>query len=476
MAKRSQKSRFGPSKDRIKPDTDSPATSESEDDQADGTADESEEPQAGEGGGGNRNNDQDGAEGEAHDDEPDESGGEPDNDAPGDESIDDLASAYISEEGDQNPQTCCSSCHTVFEVSRELLDSSDTRVRCGECLSIFDALANLRKNTDDDEEAALESDEADSDSDTRSGSADKPESAVQAGSSNAGAATQAGSSGNASPLDVTYADFALFSADAGLPEIDYMDETREVPPFDFDDMGDEDDFDESIDETLYAEDVIEDARAAMGDGASEPTAAASKGAADDPASGVAQSQPAAEEDTVGEIDELLDSLKKPELPIITVEEPVGAWWFRGLLFMGVLILAAGLYGYRERDALQNNHLVRPVLESVCAVFGCSVPERVDLSALKVTKRTVFSHPDVDDMLIINIGFVNQAEFSQRYPTLEILLTDRSGRLIVQHDYQPSDYLDNWQAGDVLDVGKSLDISLNMEDPGNEAMSFELDFR
>lgn len=485
MAKRSQKSRFGPSKDRIKPDTDTSATSESEDDQADGTADEPEEGQAGDEGGEHGKKDegesqqQTDASDEAHGDESDESdepAAEQENDTPDEDSLDDLASAYISEEGDQNPQTCCSSCHTVFEVSRELLDSSDTRVRCGECLSIFDALANLRKHTGDDEEAALESDEADSDSDTRSGSADKPESAAQAGSSNAGAAIQAGSSGNASPLDVTYADFALFSADAGLPEIDYLDETREVPPFDFDDMGDEDDFDESIDETLYAEDVIEDARAAMGDDASEPPEAASGGDASDSASKAGPSQIAADEETVGEIDELLDSLKKPELPIITVEEPVAAWWFRGLLFMGVLILAAGLYGYREREAVQNNHLVRPVLESVCAVFGCSVPERVDLSALKVTKRTVFSHPDVDDMLIINIGFVNQAEFSQRYPTLEILLTDRSGRLIVQHDYQPSDYLDNWQAGDVLDVGKSLDISLSMEDPGNEAMSFELDFR
>ena len=43
-----------------------------------------------------------------------------------------------------NPQTCCSNCQTIFEVPEELLASSDTRVRCGECLSIFDALINLR--------------------------------------------------------------------------------------------------------------------------------------------------------------------------------------------------------------------------------------------------------------------------------------------------------------------------------------------
>jgi len=41
------------------------------------------------------------------------------------------------------PHTRCSNCETVFEVSSALLSSADTRVRCGECLSIFDALACL---------------------------------------------------------------------------------------------------------------------------------------------------------------------------------------------------------------------------------------------------------------------------------------------------------------------------------------------
>jgi hypothetical protein len=101
---------------------------------------------------------------------------------------------------------------------------------------------------------------------------------------------------------------------------------------------------------------------------------------------------------------------------------------------------------------------------------------VDLAALQVLKRSVFSHPKLDNVLVINIGFVNQASFSQRYPILEIRLTDRNGGLVIKKSFEPSDYLDKWQAGDVFDAGKRLDISVNIDDPGNEAMSFELDFR
>ena len=39
--------------------------------------------------------------------------------------------------------TCCNQCGTKFEISAELVQSEDPSVRCGECLSVFDACAQL---------------------------------------------------------------------------------------------------------------------------------------------------------------------------------------------------------------------------------------------------------------------------------------------------------------------------------------------
>ncbi|NND92167.1 MAG: DUF3426 domain-containing protein [Granulosicoccus sp.] len=434
-----------------------------------------------------------------------------------------------------NPQTCCSNCQTIFEVSLELLSSSDTRVRCGECLSIFDALANLRDNDSVEEDFLLDQhgNVMDPDRGSRHGAGHGYDSAAGTGRilrgtggpglddsdshhdasslTDASAAALAGLANDTSPLDVTYSDFELFSADAGLPDVAYFDQTRETPPFDFDELTDEQD-DETFNDSLFAQDVTVDARSALtGAANANDTYDLQNIALDSDVDYIADDAPREplifnyrERETrspgqapgigptrarsfngrtethhaSGLPNSTPDGTLNPgriEPPISVADVPAGSWWFRSLLFLVLLLLAAGLYGYRERSALQHNPYLRPLLESACSLLDCTLAEQVDLASLKILRRSVFSHPTLDDVLIITIGFVNESTFSQPYPILEIRLTDRNGRLVVKNNFKPAEYLESWQEGDVLDAGKRLDISLNVEDPGSTAMSFELDF-
>lgn len=412
---------------------------------------------------------------------------------------------------DLNPQTCCSNCQTVFEVSLELLSSSDTRVRCGECLSIFDALANLRDSDGADDELLFDSEGNIIDSVANGNQAvvamaRSANNTFHTASSlqSAGAAALAGLSNDASALDITYSDFDLFSSEAGLPEVAYFDQTRETPNFAFDELAE--DVDETFSDTLFAQDVTVDARSALhaadesdetgdlqnialdsdidyvsdegpretlifnyreretrlpGQGASNPEITMNDSA--DTSSSAAEAAARA------------GLLPREDVPMIEAGKARSAWWMRSVLFLLVLLLAGSLYAYRERATLQYNPYVRSLLVKACEVFPCSVPDQVDLASLKVLKRSIFSHPTLDNVLIIQIAFVNQAEFSQAYPVIEIRLTDRVGRLVVKNDVKPADYLDSWQEGDVLDIGKRIDINLNVEDPGRTATSLELDF-
>ena len=161
------------------------------------------------------------------------------------------ASTYSDVTG--TPQTCCTTCRTVFEVSPELLSSSDTRVRCGECLSIFDALANLRDPRDEtlDADALTAADDAfrtDIGDETLADMSSEHGVADEADVTDlAELADETGS------LDVTYSDFDLFSGDAQLPEVAYLDETVDTPEFDFDNV--EPDEDETFSDTLFAHDA-----------------------------------------------------------------------------------------------------------------------------------------------------------------------------------------------------------------------------
>ncbi len=110
------------------------------------------------------------------------------------------------------------------------------------------------------------------------------------------------------------------------------------------------------------------------------------------------------------------------------------------------------------------------------MFRCDVPARVDLSSLQAVQRKAFSHPTVDNALVLTMGIRNDAEFEQALPVLAISLTDRSGRTVAKRDFFPKDYLDSWREGDTIAAGKRLDVTLEVKDPGNRASGFQLKFR
>lgn len=411
-----------------------------------------------------------------------------------------------SGEASTTAQTCCSNCQTVFEVSLDLLSTSDTRVRCGECLSIFDALANLRDITQDGDNRLSQAQSEDNQSDSITLSdklkptADQPSSDTP-NLPNANAALLAGLDNDKVSLDVTYSDFDLFSSDAGLPDTQYLDQTRGIQDFHFDDVSDIDD--ETFSDTLFAQDATVDARsvlhhAAPGRNSSSITLGGDVGFITDES----HREPlifnyrdteleATRENSLqaleaGHSSDAFDGelpFDEPDVPIgsstngnLRVPESVSSpWLLRVGLFLIVLITVGSLYAYRDQDALFNNSFLRPWLSNACELLSCQLPDQTNLNALRAVDRSVVKHPTVANALIIKFGIVNQASFSQPHPVLEIRLTDRAGRLVVINQFSPSEYLRGWQQGDVLDTGKRLDIGLAVEDPGNTAISFELDF-
>jgi len=144
------------------------------------------------------------------------------------------------------PTTRCTNCQTIFELPGELLESTDTRVRCGECLCIFDARDGLMKTSAADAERELV--------DTSRTASSKPHnSSTDAAHKNKVAPSNTPRGSDPASLDVTYSDFDLFSEEADLPTLGYLDETRDSPDFDFDsvELGEE----EIFSDTLFAHDV-----------------------------------------------------------------------------------------------------------------------------------------------------------------------------------------------------------------------------
>jgi len=326
-----------------------------------------------------------------------------------------------------------------------------------------------------------------------------------------------------SDLDVTYSDFDLFSEDADTPYLDYFEDTSSLEDLDFDAVDQEND--ETFSDTLFRNDVTiasplpldntdrlkaaDDADTALDESApgGQPIADVNVdvqpvGAIEfgydaekkitprgretegepppkpvDTQSRLGPSPVAADVDT-SSLSPSAGSDADP-FPTLTTESTRARGWKTPVL-MGLLLalLLSGLYMYRERDSLSNNPLTRPLMVAACSVIGCEVAAISDIDQLKVLRRYVFSHPKTENALVVNVVFRNEADFEQRYPVLVINMSDITGKVVASRNFQPDEYLPVESRGEkqVLAAQTSIEVSLEIKDPGKNANSFTIDFR
>ena len=88
-----------------------------------------------------------------------------------------------------------------------------------------------------------------------------------------------------------------------------------------------------------------------------------------------------------------------------------------------------------------------------------------------------SHTTQADVLSLSLTIVNRASRSQAYPDLAVILLDTGGQALVSRTFEPQEYL---AEGAEIKAGMTPDaylyISLDLDDPGRQAVGFELNFQ
>lgn len=387
------------------------------------------------------------------------------------------------------PQTRCAKCQTVFEVPPELLASRDTRVRCGECLTIFDAVEGVERQKSASESSA------------QTQHRQRKEAAREN--------KQIEEYDAISGLDETYADFDLFSSEADLPEVPYTEKSGNRVEFNFDSV--EIDHDQTFSDTLFLNDVtinadlpIKEAELSkIKDGKAESevtdSAAAELEKKADVAFAEVESAPESEAlefhyhdpDAVADKDEnegapeessnetvLADVVVDTETSNSKQRSAAGYWFVWSVTAVLVVVLIAALFLFRERHRLYNDMRVRPIYEAFCAVARCEVPLPFAPGQMGLLRRSIYPHPEVDGALVINVVIKNKASFAQRYPVLAIRLEENNGSPLATRDFIPQEYLEPHILRDsaTIAAGAAVSITLEINDPGEKAGSFTLNFR
>ncbi len=100
----------------------------------------------------------------------------------------------------------------------------------------------------------------------------------------------------------------------------------------------------------------------------------------------------------------------------------------------------------------------------------------DTKQIQLVSRDMHTHPTRTGILVLSLTFVNLAQNVQAYPEMEITLLDATNQQVAKRLFLPTDYL---RAGTDTLSGLGTDVYLpvllELGDPGDQAVGFEIDF-
>jgi predicted Zn finger-like uncharacterized protein len=143
-----------------------------------------------------------------------------------------------------------------------------------------------------------------------------------------------------------------------------------------------------------------------------------------------------------------------------------------LLLLGLIAQLA----WALRDSLIADATIGPLLHQACATLQCQLPPVRDVGKLHLLARDVQTHPTVPGALLISATLRNDASFTQPWPVVVIRLSDGNGKVIAMRRLNPYEYLDDTDAlRRGLTPGASTALVFEVEDPGHQAVAFDLGF-
>ena len=155
--------------------------------------------------------------------------------------------------------------------------------------------------------------------------------------------------------------------------------------------------------------------------------------------------------------------------------------FIGTLLLGLAILisvAVGLlqYAYYNKDQLVKSPELRPWLQTMCELGGCTLPPPTDTKLIVLSSKNIFTHPNTSDALMISATIINQASFEQDFPVIELRFENVRGKTIAGRRFHAEEYLDiPKQQLAKMQPDTPVNFNLEIKDPGSEMVSYEFTF-
>ncbi len=174
----------------------------------------------------------------------------------------------------------------------------------------------------------------------------------------------------------------------------------------------------------------------------------------------------------------LEALDRPQPDAADFVAPRRFPW-RGLLLtvLALLLLAVLVLQllWPRRAALRDDPDFAPWVERLCTHVECELPPRRDVSRIGLLQRSVLKDASAGDQLNVELLIVNQADFAQPFPDIELRFSDIDGKVVAQRRFKPGEYLRASEAPAQMPVNVPVRISFAVVEPAVPATGFEFAF-
>lgn len=149
-------------------------------------------------------------------------------------------------------------------------------------------------------------------------------------------------------------------------------------------------------------------------------------------------------------------------------------WLEALAVAGLLLVLCVQLLLADRARLAGDARWRPLLSTLCGTLGCALPAWREPSAFRVVERDVRAQSP--GVLRVSARIRNGARWAQPWPALQVTLLDANGRAMATRIFQPREYLGGAPAQPGLGSGQEAALSMQVVEPGPQAVAFTFDFR
>lgn len=175
--------------------------------------------------------------------------------------------------------------------------------------------------------------------------------------------------------------------------------------------------------------------------------------------------------------EMIDSIEPEPLEMEFRQEKPNWNWLWGTGAALALIAAIAQFAWIKFDDLNRQPPYRDYYQVACNILSCSLPPQIDLSKLKASNLVVRSHPETEQALVVDMVLLNLAQFEQEFPDIQLTFSDIQGKALASRVFRPSEYLAGELAGaSRMPIQRPIHLSLDIVDPGNEAVNYKVDVR